>query len=59
MARVLSQPPDAPTAGAREATSESGTPEAARLGWADNLRVAVIAGVIVAHVGTAYLVEFD
>jgi peptidoglycan/LPS O-acetylase OafA/YrhL len=59
MARVLSQPLDAQTAGAREASPEIPFRQLPRLGWADNLRVAVIAGVIVAHVGTAYLVEFD
>jgi glucan biosynthesis protein C len=38
---------------------EPASPRLPRLGWADNLRVAVIAGVVAAHVGTAYLVDFD
>lgn len=33
--------------------------EGPRRRWMDNLRVAVIAGVIVAHVATAYVVDYD
>lgn len=30
-----------------------------RLAWIDNLRVALIVGVIAAHVATAYIIDFD
>ena len=34
-------------------------PTAGRLGWVDNLKVAVIAGVIVVHAAMAYLIDAD
>jgi glucans biosynthesis protein C len=37
----------------------SGSDEAQRWAWMDNLRVAVIAGVIVEHVATAYVLDID
>jgi glucan biosynthesis protein C len=37
----------------------SGTDEPRRWAWMDNLRVAVIAGVIVEHVATAYVLDID
>jgi surface polysaccharide O-acyltransferase-like enzyme len=37
----------------------SGREEPRRWAWMDNLRVAVIAGVIVAHVATAYVLDID
>jgi hypothetical protein len=37
----------------------SGREEPRRWAWMDNLRVAVIAGVIVEHVATAYVLDID
>jgi glucans biosynthesis protein C len=45
-------------AGAAEA-AEAEAPAAARLVWVDNLKVAVIAGVVVVHVAMAYLIDAD
>ncbi len=49
--------------GARQAVAgrpgQPGTVAAGRALWLDNLRIALIAGVIVAHVATAYVVDVD
>jgi fucose 4-O-acetylase-like acetyltransferase len=43
----------------RRSERASGHEEPRRWAWMDNLRVAVIAGVIVAHVATAYVLDID
>jgi hypothetical protein len=35
------------------------SPATSRAGWMDNLRVAVIAGVIILHAATAYILDVD
>lgn len=51
-----------PTNGPRDAIPSTATPLARQPGdrraWMDNLRVAIIAGVIVAHTATAYILDF-
>jgi glucan biosynthesis protein C len=41
------------------AAAPAATPAAARLPWVDNLKVAVIAGVVVVHAAMAYLIDAD
>jgi glucans biosynthesis protein C len=41
------------------ATAPGATLPAARLAWVDNLKVAVIAGVVVVHAAMAYLIDAD
>jgi hypothetical protein len=41
------------------AAAPEAVPAAARLAWVDNLKVAVIAGVIVVHAAMAYIIDAD
>jgi glucans biosynthesis protein C len=41
------------------AAAPAATPATARLPWVDNLKLAVIAGVVVVHAATAYILDID
>lgn len=58
-ATPLSRYPARVIAQERPLRSERADEEPRRWAWMDNLRVAVIAGVIVEHVATAYVLDID